>query len=122
MGVRLQQTLAAALTERADDHLALLGAAWPVLTNPEADRVFALFFEAVGLAAIGREPYRTLVPQLVEAWIEWTSGFFEGSRSRRRAEAEATVAVIDGLLLLRQSAGPDVARRAARTIGIRVRR
>ena len=119
MGAQLQTTLAPAFSTPAADHLELLRAAWPVLARPDADPVFALFFEAGGLAATGREPYRTLVPQLVEAWIEWAAGFIRGAPARRRGEAEAAIAVLDGLLLLRQLAGPDAADRAARRIGAR---
>ena len=122
LGSELQASLAAAFRAPAEGHLELLGRAWPVLARPGAGPVFALFFEAAGLAATGREPYRTLVPQLVDAWIDWTSGFLAGTPARRRAEAEAAVATLDGLMLLRQMAGPDAARRAARTLGIRTRR
>lgn len=119
MGSELQETLAPTFSAPAADHLELLRAAWPILAHPDADPVFALFFEAGGLAATGREPYRSLVPQLVEAWIVWASEFIRGVPARRRAEAEAAIAVLDGLLLLRQLAGPDAAGRAARRIGIR---
>jgi hypothetical protein len=97
-------------------------AAWPILARTDADPVFALFFEASGLAATGRDPYRTLVPQLVDAWITWAAEFIAGAPARRRAEAEAAIAQLDGLLLLRQLAGPDAADRAARRIGVLGRR
>ena len=117
MGAQLQETLAPTFSYPAADHLELLRTAWPVLAHPDADPIFALFFEAGGLAATGREPYRTLVPQLVEAWIDWAGEFVSGTPERRRNEAEAAIAVLDGLLLLRQLAGPEVADRAARRIG-----
>jgi AcrR family transcriptional regulator len=113
MGLRLQATLGPALSKPVADHVALVRAAWPVLAHDDVDPVFALFFEAGGLAAIGREPYRTLVPQLMEAWIQWASNFIVGTPSPRRLEAEAAVAMLDGLLLLRQLAGPASAKRAA---------
>ncbi len=118
MGLRLQETLAAAFSSPAADYTDLVRAAWPVLARPEADPIFALFFEANGLATAGRDPYRTLVPQLVELWIDWASHFVEGSSARRRTEAETAIATIDGLLLLRLLAGPDAADRAARRLGI----
>ncbi len=118
MGLQLQQTLAAAFTTPAADHRELMAAAWPVVAMPEADAVFALFFEANGLAAVGREPYRDLVPTLVQTWIEWAAGFIEGAPEVRRAEAETAIALLDGLLLLRQLAGPAAADRVAANIGI----
>ncbi|MEZ5144539.1 MAG: TetR/AcrR family transcriptional regulator [Acidimicrobiales bacterium] len=121
VGAQLQETLGAAFASPAKDHVELLRAAWPVLARPDADPVFALFFEANGLAAAGREPYRTLVPELVEAWITWVAGFLTGTAARRRAEAETAIAVIDGLLLLRQLGGPEAADRAARRLGVRRR-
>jgi AcrR family transcriptional regulator len=118
MGLQLQATLAEAFSEPARDHLDLARAAWPVLARAEVDAVFALFFEANGLAATGRAPFDTLVPRLVDAWITWVMHFLTGTAVERRAEAEATIAIVDGLLLLRQLAGPASATRAAERLGI----
>jgi AcrR family transcriptional regulator len=118
LGHRLQTTLDVAVDGPAPDHIALLRAAWPVLTHPDADRTFALFFEAVGLAAAGRRPYDTLVPALVDGWIDWAADHLTGPAAERQAEARATVAVADGLLLLRRIAGPDAAASAARRLGV----
>ncbi|MCU0311132.1 MAG: TetR/AcrR family transcriptional regulator [Acidimicrobiales bacterium] len=119
LGARLQSALGEAFTGPADGHLDLARAAWPVLARSSVDPVFALFFEATGLAAAGREPHRTLVPQLVEAWIDWLTTLFEGRPARRRTEATATIALLDGLLLLRQTVGPEAAERAASALGVR---
>jgi AcrR family transcriptional regulator len=117
LGERLRSALAPGL-HAAADHLELVRAAWPVLAHPAADPVFALFFEAAGLAASGREPYRSVVPALVDGWIEWTSTYVVGGARRRRAAAEAAVAVLDGLLLLRHVAGAAAAEREARALGV----
>jgi AcrR family transcriptional regulator len=118
MGIQLQQTLTPAFASPAADHLDLLRTAWPILAHPEADPVFALFFEANGLAAAGRAPYADLVPQLVDTWIAWAAEFLAGGPEQRRTEAETAIALVDGLLLLRQLAGPEAADRAARRLGI----
>lgn len=118
MGLELQETLGRAFAAPAADHRELMAMAWPIVATPETDRVFALFFEANGLAVVGRDPYRTLVPTLVEAWIDWASQFIDGPPSRRRIEAETAVALIDGLLLLRLLAGPESADRAAGAMGL----
>jgi AcrR family transcriptional regulator len=118
LGAQLQETLAPALADPAADHLLMARAAWPIVADPSADRVFALFFEANGLAAAGREPYASVVPMLVEMWVAWAAELMTGPPRRRRAEAEAAIALLDGLLLLRQLAGPDAAARAARTLGV----
>ncbi|HSP29146.1 MAG TPA: TetR/AcrR family transcriptional regulator [Ilumatobacteraceae bacterium] len=118
MGLQLQTTLGEAFAGPAENHVELARAAWPALARAEVDPIFALFFEANGLAATGRTPFDTLVPQLVDAWIEWLMNFLTGTAKRRRAEAEATIALVDGLLLLRQLAGPASAARAAERLGI----
>lgn len=118
MGLQLRQTLVAAFTTPAADHRELMAAAWPVVARPENDRVFALFFEANGLAAVGRDPYRELVPTLVQVWIDWAAEFIEGTPEHRRRQAETAVALLDGLLLLRQLVGPEAGDRAAATLGI----
>ncbi|MGA9278162.1 hypothetical protein, partial [Ilumatobacter sp.] len=119
MGVELQHTLEPVLAENVADHVELIAAVWPVVATVESDAVFALFFEANGLAASGREPYDSLVPSLVEMWIAWASDFIDAPAGVRRVEAETAIAVLDGLLLLRQLAGPEAADRAAERLGVR---
>ena len=119
VGERLRSALAPALSASVADHVDLVRVVWPVLARVEVDPVFALFFEAGGLAAAGIEPFEELVPQLVAGWIDWASGFIGGTPAQRRNEASAAIATLDGLLLLRQLAGAEVADRAARAIGAR---
>ncbi|MGI9612352.1 MAG: TetR/AcrR family transcriptional regulator [Acidimicrobiales bacterium] len=118
MGLELQASLADAFTTPAADHIEMTRTAWPLLASPDNDGVFALFFEANGLAAVGREPYASLVPGLVDAWIDWAASLIAGTPAQQRAQAEAAIATIEGLLLLRLLAGPTSANRAATTLGI----
>lgn len=118
IGARLQDTLAPALETTKADHVALVRTIWPILATPVADPVFALFFEANGLATTGREPYRSLVPQLIGAWLDWTESYLDGDAAERRAEAEAVIALVDGLLLVRLLAGAEAGDRAAQRLGV----
>ena len=95
MGLRLQSLLVEAFAAPAADHVKLVRAAWGILADDDVDPLFAIFFEANGLAAAGREPYCTLVPTLVEGWIDWATNFLEGPAKRRRTEAEAAIALLD---------------------------
>lgn len=113
LGLRLQEALAPAVSAPAVDHRELVRRAWPLVARPSIDPVFAVFFEANGLAAAKRSPFVELVPQLTTAWIDWVMTVLDGSPAERRAEAEATIALLDGLLLVRQLAGPAAANRAA---------
>jgi AcrR family transcriptional regulator len=121
VGEQLQAALAPAFAKPAADHVEMLRVAWPVLARPEVDPVFALFFEASGLAATGREPYRTLVGELMQGWTLWVQSLLAGTPAQRRAEATAAMATIDGLLLMRQVVGSEAADVAARRI-VRMRR
>jgi len=100
----------------------LLNRAWPMLTTTSADRVFALYFEIVGLAGSGQAPFDTLAAALVAGWVEWLGPRMLGSTAEiRRRRALATVAQIDGLLLVRHILGADAGNAAAREAGIRTR-
>ena len=116
IGARLQVALAPALTSQVPDHVAFVQAVWPTLARPEVDPVFAVFFEASGLATAGVEPYRTMAPTLVEGWIAWAEVLIDGTPAFRKTEAAAAIAALDGLLLMRQLAGPEVADRGAKGI------
>lgn len=118
MGLELQQSLANAFATPAADHVEVTRTAWPVLASPQNDRVFALFFEANGLAAVGREPYASLVPGLIAGWIDFAASLLAGTPAQRRAQAEGAIATIEGLILLRLLAGSEAANRAAKTLGI----
>lgn len=109
--------------ERAFGDVALPGdqlarRAWTHLATDETDPVFRLFFEAVGLSMAGIAPFDTLVPMLIDQWTEWLTAKVEGRGTARRAEALRLMAQLDGLLLLRLTAGPAAADVAARAAGI----
>lgn len=118
IGNRLQALLATAFTEPAAHHRQLARAAYGVLARDDTDAVFAVYFEACGLAAAGAQPFRDLAGALVDGWVSWLSGFFRGTPKQRRAEAEATLALIDGVLLMRQLGGAQAADRAAKALGL----
>ena len=118
LGAHLQEALMEAFSGHAADHMALARRAWPVLAQPRFDATFGVFFEANGLAATGRQPYQAIVAGLVEAWVAWLAPLFEGDEAFCRAQAEATLVLVDGLLLLRQLAGAEAAQRAAVALGV----
>ncbi|MBJ7337616.1 TetR/AcrR family transcriptional regulator [Mycolicibacterium sp.] len=118
IAARLQAVLADAITQRASGHLELVRAAWPQLANEDIDPIFGLYFEAIGQATAGIEPFAGLAGPLIEGWISWLSGFFDGEAHTCRAEAEAALVLLDGLLLMRQLAGGSAADRAATQLGL----
>ncbi|MEN9804243.1 MAG: hypothetical protein RIS41_1090 [Actinomycetota bacterium] len=109
---RLQDALRSSLLTRVPNHVEFVRAVWPSLANRRSDAVFAVFFEASGLASAGIEPYRSLAPALMNSWITWAEDSIEGNKAHRREEAAAAIATVDGLLLLRRLSGPTQANRA----------
>jgi AcrR family transcriptional regulator len=98
----------------------LMNRAWPVLTTPSADRVFALYFEIIGLASSGQASYDALAAGLLTGWVDWLAARTLGSSAEiRRRRALATVGQIDGLLLVRRVLGAEAGEVAAREAGIR---
>ena len=118
LAAQLQAVLAGAFTGPAAGHRELAKQAWPVLATVETDPVFGLYFEAIGQATAGIEPFAGLAGQLTEAWISWLAGFFSGDAHSCRAEAAATLALLDGLLMVRQLSGAATADRAAQALGL----
>ncbi len=119
LGADLEQLLHAAFGSARCSPVELLQRAWPVLTTPEADRVFALYFELVGLASAGTVPFVELATPMVGGWVDWLAARTQGSTPAiRYRRAVAVVAQIDGLLLVRRIVGAEAAESAALELGI----
>lgn len=113
---RLFAELAAAFGDERRRPAELLTMAYPVLTTGEADRIFAVWFEFAGQAAVGHEPQRTAAGAMLDAWIEWLVDRIDvRPRSRARSEAAALIATLDGALLMHHIGRPaDAAAAIAR--------
>lgn len=119
LGAELQQLLAKAFGDERRSPDDLLALAWPVLASRRGDRVFALFFEMIGFASAGQEPYPQMVRSLMEAWRDWLAERVVGERTDvRRRRALSVMARIDGLLMIRRTMGNEAAALAAREMGI----
>jgi hypothetical protein len=114
---QLQETVAGAVDEQPVTFERLLARTWPVLAAPASDRVFGLFFQVVGLASDGSEPYRSAVRALIDGWVDWLEPrILAPAGCTRRGAALAALAQIDGLLLLRRTAGARAANQAVRAM------
>lgn len=118
LGGRLQGLLGEAFGHDRLTGDELARRAWPVLASKAADPVFAVFFELVGLAAASVAPYDTLAPALMNSWVEWLADRIDAPARTRRPIAYSTIALVDGLLLIRHMCGPRAANLAAANLGI----
>jgi len=115
---RLLERLELAFGQGRAPAAALLRRSWPVLTDPEADRIFAAWFEFAGQAAAGHEPQRRLAAEMTGAWIDWLAERVDArTTAQRRSQAIRLVAMIDGALLLHHLGFPAEATQVITTIG-----
>lgn len=98
VGEAFQAVLAAGWLDapRPLSSASVLQAARDVFGDPQHAGVVRIFLEAMGLAVARVEPFASLGPRLLEAWVDWLAGEFEPTN---RVRAAATVAVIDGLMI-----------------------
>ena len=115
---QLQSLLAPALGSAPTGDAQLLQRGWQALSGSAGEPAVRVYFESVGLAVQGREPYRTLAERLVAAWTGWIGERLDGDAATRADRACAVVATLDGLLLVRAVAGEGPARAAARGLGL----
>ncbi|MEY3806756.1 MAG: hypothetical protein RIR69_1568 [Actinomycetota bacterium] len=95
----------------------LIESAWPVLKKKNADRIFRVFLELVGLSVSGIGPYDRITHNILDEWADWLAERVDApNQPERRRLALGVIARVDGLLLLRHALGPDAADEAARAI------
>ena len=118
LALRMMTVIAKAFGDEPLDPDELARRAWLAFTNAEADRVFRVFFEVVGLAAARLSPYSAIAPVLIDGWTDWLEPHVK-TQGDARAETMALMAKLDGLLLLRHTVGRKPADAAARAMGFR---
>ena len=97
----------------------LLKRAWPTLTGPHADEVFAIFFELVGLGAARIDPFEAMSRAVMSDWLEWVIPRIDAPDAKAaRSAALSLLATLDGLLLIRHTLGEQAAEDAAANLGI----
>lgn len=110
---RLIERLAAAFGEQRRAPKELLRTAYPILTEGEADRIFAIWFEFAGQAAVYQEPQRSLAGSMLATWIDWLAERVDArNRAHARTDAIALIATLDGALLMHHLGHVDAARSA----------
>jgi AcrR family transcriptional regulator len=103
---------------RPSDHRELARLVWVAVGHQGTDPAVAVYVEALGLAAARTPPYPDAARAVAESWTTWFADHLPGTDGERRSEARAALALVDGLLLVRLAAGPEVAEDAARTLGV----
>lgn len=117
LGERLISELETAFGPHAQPIPDLVAKAWPVLTGPTLEGIFAVWLELAGRAATKHEPERRLAAQITSALLEWCSTKVSASTpAARSAQAALLAAVLDGALLLHHLGQPHAAREAIRAL------
>ena len=97
--VEAEQRLAFLAAEVPPDQLSLV--MWQRLRDPAVWPNERLFFECYARAAQGEQPYASLLPGLVDDWLDAfvPAGATDPAARRARAEARLSLALFRGLLL-----------------------
>jgi AcrR family transcriptional regulator len=87
-----QRDVFATLPREAASYAHTVRAAWKLMSAPEHERVFSLFFEVYGLALQARERYAEFLKGAVDDWIAYLQiAKLDDGYTRRDARAIATV-------------------------------
>lgn len=114
---RMQSLLGQAFGHDRQSPDELIARAWPVLKKKNADRIFRVFLELVGLSSSGLDPYDRITRDILGDLADWLAERVDAAtRSERRRLALGVIARVDGLLLLRHCLGPEAADEAARAL------
>lgn len=109
---RFQALLGAAFYEPASSPGLLVSRAWPVISSPDAAPLFRMFFDAVGVSMHNNNDVGEQVRQLMDAWANGLAELLPGDAKAKRSAAAATIAMVDGLLLVHLTLGPEASMRA----------
>ena len=78
-----------------------------------SEAILRLYVEVSGLASRGREPFRAIAGDIVQDWLSWAEQRLDVPAGQRRSAAAGVLAVVDGMLLLRFTAGRETSEQAA---------
>lgn len=113
-GARLQETLEQALPAGPVPPAQLFDQMWTVLRAPDVEPHLRLYVEVAGLAVRDREPYRAAAAAVAGQWRDWLAARLTVPGPERAATAAGLLIVLDGLLLARFVAEPELAESAGR--------
>ena len=120
VGAQLQVGLDAVVPSRPVLPAALLSAVWAGLCDPATEAHLRLYVEVSGLAARGREPFRTVAADVARRWLDWIADRLDVPADERDGAAAGVLAVVDGLLLARFVASEETAAAAGGWLGARL--
>lgn len=79
----------------------LLAQMWQILKAPDYEPYMRIWYDALGRASQGDEPYRVMASRVIDIWFEWFEPRSSAPAERRKDEIAAIVAAACGLVMLR---------------------